>query len=347
MSITLAELKEENAAAELAAKNNQVDEGKDSIKDEYVEVDETVKTDDAKSESEDDDKQEVELESWQKTSEENDDDKTSGFVPNHEAAKRRKQAKALKGELKEKDSELDELRKQVESLQQGKAPEVKALTRPTREQFDYDDEAYDTAIDDYYDKKFSQKLNGQLQDNQEQAKQEQNKQAAIANQQKSLDSHYERAQKLVDDGKVTAEAYKNADKQVRESLEAMKPAQGDNIANALISTLNSLGDGSEKVMYQLGANPAKMQELQNRLMADPSGLSASAFLGQLQSQIQSPAKRKSQAPAPGSNVSGEGGNNGKGGTLQKEFSKLSADDAQARISLKRKAKNQGIDVSNW
>ena len=162
---------------------------------------------------------------------------------------------------------------------------------------------------------------------------------------KSLDDHYERAAKLVSQGKVTEESFKGADKTVRMTLEAMYPGQGDSSADALISTLDSLGAGSEKVMYQLGVNPSKMQELQSKLTADPSGMLACAYLGQLQAEIQTPSKRRSQAPAPSSKADGEGGSAGKGGSLQKAYDK--ADGSQERITIKRKAKLQGVDVSNW
>lgn len=350
MALTLEELKAENKAKEELEQNKQVDNSKDVIKDEYVELNETNAEDSKESTGEDSSVQDVELDSWQLTEETvtSEDDKKSGFVPNHEAAKRRKQTKALRGELKEKDSELDELKKQIEALQGNNAhsPEpVKQLTRPTREQFDYDDDAYDAAIDKYYDDKFSQKLTGQLEVNQKKAEQEKQQQSVALAQQKSLDSHYERASKLVDDGKITADSYKNADAVVRRSIEAIMPNQGDSIVNALISTLSNLGDGSEKVMYQLGVNSSKLQELNNKLVSDPTGLTASMYLGQLQSQIQNPSKRTSNAPKPAISVEGEGGGNGRGGTLHKEYAK--SDDLQTRINLKRKAKSAGIDVSKW
>lgn len=349
MQITLDELKAENAAKEAEANSEPIEDKKEIIEDEYVEVKEESKADEVEGSTEDNDEKEAELESWQLTedTETSEDDQKSGFVPNHEAAKRRKQAKALKGELKEKDSELEELRKQVEALKSGNAPQAEApkqLTRPTREQFDYDDDAYDAALEKYYDDKLEQKLSSHQSNTTEKQQEAQQRKAAEA-QQKSLDDHYERASQLVADGKVTADSYRNADTLVRQSLESMFPERGDHMTNALISTLNNLGEGSEKVMYQLGVNPAKMQELQNKLAIDPSGLAASAFLGQLQSQIQTPNKRRSQAPKPSAKADGEGGSSGKGGTLLKQYNK--SDDLQTRMNLKRKAKSQGVDTSKW
>lgn len=352
-TLSLSELKAQNAAAEEETQVESVEDIQEEAQAEQTEVENEVVADSVEESPDDEGEGKAELESWQLSgdTETPESESKGGFVPNHEAAKRRKKAQALKGELKAKDSELEELRKQVEALKAGNAPQAEQqvkLTRPTREQFDFDDDAYDAALEKYYDDKLEQKLASHTTNTNQQAQQQAQQQRAIEAQQKSLNSHYERAAKLVEDGKVTEESYRNADSIVRQSLESMFPEQGDTMTNALISTLNSLGDGSEKVMYQLGVNPAKMQELQNKLATDPSGLSASAFLGQLQSQINTPSKRRSQAPKPAAAATGESGSTGKAGTLKKQYDKLGeSGDIQGRITLKRQAKRDGIDVSNW
>ena len=55
--------------------------------------------------------------------------------------------------------------------------------------------------------------------------------------------------------------------------------------------------------------------------------------------------KNSQAPAPGSHVEGEGGNDGKAGALHKQYQK--AANVQERISLKRAARQQKVDTRNW
>lgn len=349
MAQTLEELKAENAAIEAEANNALVEDNKESIQDENVEVTEEIKADDTDGTPEDKGEQQVELESWQLTeeAEASDDDKKSGFVPDAGYA-----AKRLKGKLKAKDTEVDELKAKLEALQNGTAPQAQPVSelgpRPTREQFDYNDDAYDAAIDAWNDKKFDMKLKSHTQTSQADAAQQAQQEAYNKAQQKSLDDHYGRALKLVNDGKVSEESYNNADALVRQSLDSLKPGNGNNLANALISTLNSLGEGSEKVMYQLGVNPAKMQELKNKLSADPSGLSASAYLGQLQSQVQTPSKRRSQAPKPSANADGEGGSSGREGTFKKAYDKAEkAGDLQGKLNAKRAAKAQKVDTSNW
>ena len=351
MQITLDELKAENAAIEAEANNALVEDKKEPIQDEYVEVKEEIKADGVDDSTEDNDENEPTLESWQLTeeTETSEDDHKSGFQPNSEAKTRRLKNKALRGELNDTKDENKELLARIAALESGKQPQVetsvKPLVKPTREQFDFDDDAYDIAVDKYYDDKFDQKLNNHSTNANQKNQQEAQQQALEVAKQKSLDDHYERAAKLVSQGKVTEESFKGADKVVRMSLEKMYPGQGDSSADALISTLDSLGGGSEKVMYQLGVNPSKMLELQSKLTADPSGMLACAYLGQLQAQIQTPSKRRSQTPAPSSKADGEGGSAGKAGSMQKAYDK--ADGSQARITIKREAKLKGIDVSNW
>lgn len=351
---SLKELKAENAAAEEAAKDIKVDDNKEIVKDDYVEVEETkVEVEESKPEGEDADGDKSEIESWMQTeeAEASEDDQKSGFVPNHEAASRRRKSKALKGELKESKSENEELKARIAALESGTAPqaEVKETLppRPTREEHLFDDDAYDAAIDEWNDKKFDFKLKNHTQASQQETNQTQQLQAAQKTQDKHVGDHYERAQKLVDDGKITTEAYQNADRLVRTTIESVFPGRGDQITNGLISTLNALGEGSEKVMFQVGVNPAVMSQFQSLLMSDNTGMAASAYLGKLQANISTPQKKRSRAPTPGSKVEGEGGGGGKDGSLQKQYNKIDSNDIQARISFKRKAKKGGVDTKQW
>lgn len=354
-TLSLKQLKEENAAKEEVKQDLPVDDIKEDVKDEEIEVDDSkVAANEEDESTEDGDKDKPEVESWMQAedTETSEDDQKTGFVPNHEAAKRRRQAQALKGDLKEAKSENEELLARIAKLEGGNAPtlqpqelEVKLPPRPTREQFDFDDDAYDTAIDEWNDKKLDLKLNTHYQTNTEKQQQQTQAHEQKIALDKSLDDHYDRAAELVATGKVTEDSYKNADKMVRLSMNNLNPGKGDAITDAVISTLNSAGVGSEKVMYQLGVNPAKLQELQNKLVSDPTGLAAAVYLGQLQSQVQTPSKRRSQAPAPGEKVEGEGGSSGPSGKMQKEYDK--SDDPGFRVKLKRKAKSQGIDVTKW
>lgn len=348
-NLSLKELKAQNATPEEVKEDLPVIDIKENITPEQVNIDNSsdADTNNLPGELEESSEEKV-LESWMQTeeSETSEDDQNSGFVPNHEAAKRRRQAKALKGELSEAKDEnqvlLDRIA-QLEASNNAPKKQNEIGPRPTREDFDFDDDAYDEAVDKWNDDKFDRKMNNHYQDNQQKSQKEAQELAQQQALDKSLNDHYDRAQKLVDSKMVTQEAYQGADKMVRMSMENMFQGHGNQMTDRLISTLN--GEGSEKVIYQLGVNPGKMQELTAHLQNDPSGLSAAAFLGRLQSQIQSPQKRRSQAPTPGAKVDGESGSSGKAGTLQKQYSKST--DIQERISLKRQAKKQGVNVNNW
>lgn len=355
MEISLEQLKADNAAEELATKGTEVIEPKEVVKDEYVEVKEEAEAvkEDVKPVEDDDGETKPIIESWMQTedAETSEDDQNSGFVPNHEAAKRRKKNQALKGEIKEKDDENAKLLKRISDLEAGNAtqaaPQDKAElpVRPTREQFNFDDDAYDEAVDKWNDDRFDIKLNQNFQANHDKNQQAQQQKASQDLITKNVETHYENAQKLVDGGLITAESFKNSDSAFRRTLDGLYPGQGDFVANDMIAKLNTLGEGSEKVTYQLTVNSAKMQKFVQLIENDKSGATAIGYLSILQSQIQTPNKRSSQAPAPGTKVEGESGNGGKAGTMQKEYAK--SDDLQTRITLKRKAKSQGVDVSNW
>jgi hypothetical protein len=292
-----------------------------------------------------------EVEGWMQTeSTENSDDQKSGFVPNAEAARKRKQNKALRGTVAKQDSELETLREKLNAYESGNAPQVtqqesSPAPRPTREAFDYDDDSYDAAVDAWNDARFDKKMQAFSQTSVKQQQAEQVQQDANNAQDKSLNDHYERANTLVDSGKVSAESYQAADSAVRMAMESVFPNGGDQITNTLISTLNTLGAGSEKVMYQLGVNPQKLDELKSLLRSDPNGLKAAAYLGKLQTEVQSPRKRRSQAPKPGSKV--EGSSNGKSSDAVAAKAYAKSTDPGTRIRLKRKAKADGVDTSNW
>lgn len=336
--LSLKELKEQNAQDE-------------ATKVETEEVEQTTETVTAPTEEADtnaadtESNEEVEAEVWMQTEKANSDDQKGGFKPNHEAARTRKR---LKAKLNEKDDELESMRAELEQLRSGRVePKTVALpSRPKREDFDYDDDAYDAAVDEWNDKKLDARLASHTQKSAETQQQETANNARAKQVETSLNGHYGRVEKLVGEGKFSQDAYDSAELTVRNAMERIHPNAGDQVTDNLITTLNSIGEGSEKVMYQLGVNPSKLLELQNKIASDPSGFTAMAYLGSLQAQISTPTRKRSNAPQPGSKVEGEGGAKGQAGTMQKAYLKA-GDDIQSRINIKRKAKSQGIDTSNW
>jgi hypothetical protein len=346
---SLKELKAENGGEVEPTIDEPVEQPKEELQDEYVEVDENLKPVEDEPEAEEEEAtEELEIESWMQTDEATSEE--SGFVPNHEAAKRRKQTKALKATVSEQESEIEQLKRQVEQLSTGQVapqqPQAETLpARPTREQFDYDDDAYDKAVDEWNDKKLELKFNNFNQSNQqkqqEQAQQKQLEEAQ-AKVNKAVDSHYERAGELVTSGKVKAEQYQQADQNVRLAMDKVFQGKGDLLTDQLIS---KLGEGSEKILFSLGVNNTKLAELQSKMINDPSGIEAAVYLGELKTELKAPTKRRSQARKPAKHPDGDVQTSDSASKLHKKYEKMTS--IQERISFKRQAKRDGIDVSNW
>ena len=334
--LTLKELKAENEAD--VAKNVKPTE------DEYVEIDpETDEPIEAKAEEGDEEEEEIEdseteeLEAWQQTEEDSEDNKP--VIDGSGWKKQRLKTKALKAEISEKDSKLEALEAKVAALTH---PQVTPtdLKRPTREQYDYDDDKFDAAMDDYFEKKLDQRLSTHTQTTQ----QAQVQQAVISKQAEIVEGHYDRAAKLINDGKIKEESFRNGDQLIRNTLNLVVPGRGDILADQLISTLTKPDEGFEKAWYYIGNNASALNGLKDALMGDPSGLTAVAYLAEIKAKTTlSTRKRKSEAPAPAQQLKGDAPK--AAGKAQKHYNKLT--DVGQRVRFKRKQKKAGVDVSKW
>lgn len=334
--LSLKELKAENEAD--VAKNVKPTE------DEYIEIDpETEEPIEAKAEEGDEEEEEIEdseteeLEAWQQTEEDSEDNKP--VIDGSGWKKQRLKTKALKAEISDKDSKLEALEAKVAALTN---PQVTPtdLKRPTRDQYDYDDNKFDEAMDEYYEKKLDQRLSTHTQTTQ----QVQAQQAAITKQKEIVEGHYDRAAKLINDGKIKEEAFRNGDQLIRNTLDLVVPGRGDVLADQLISILSQAGEGSEKTWHYVGANAAPLNTLRDKLIADPSGFLAVSYLSGIQKEFSKPTrKRKSEAPAPAQQLKGDAPK--AAGKAQKHYKKLT--DPGERVRFKRKQKKAGVDVSKW
>ena len=354
MAKSFKELKEENAALEAEAESNQNVIGQDAQDEESANEDVDINADESHEDGTEDGSEDGEtLEAWQQTEAEDtstDDQQSSGFVPNSEAAKRRKQNQALKGTVKEQESELDILRKENEELRAGVTPVIKPTEptlskRPDIADYDYDQAKFDTANDEWMDQRLEMKIKNLNQSTYQQQEQEQTQLKAQQQQKQAIDDHYARVNKLVESKQVKPDQYKMADTNFRHALESVFPNAGDQNADRIIATLNSLGEGSEKVIYSLGRNNKKLNELIGSINADQSGLQMMALLGKLHSEVQDPKKRRTNAPQPASTLSGDVQSKGGRNSLYKQWDK--SKDVQTRVSLKRQARKAGEDVSKW
>ena len=325
-------IKEEMMADETLDNENDEEVVDDPVDDEIIDdpVDGIDGDDD---DDDDDDKKKLD---WL----DDDDQSTSDQMPvsAHIRAKRK-----LKGKIGDRDSEIEQLRREIAELKTARSipPKDDTLVRPKEADFESLDE-FNKALDEYEDKRLDNKLSVAQTQRSINTRQIQAQEKLG----RDVDAHYERASKLVVDSGISADSYKQADEVVRNAIEAIKPNLGDIIVDQMISLL---GDGSEKVFYKLGKNKALRNELVSLLVEDPNGLKATAFLGEQKAKILHTTKRRSAAPAPASDLDGgDAAVSGKERVHKKKYdSAHSKGNLQAAYNAKKAAKAAGINTSNW
>jgi len=250
----------------------------------------------------------------------------------------------LKGRLTERNEENERLRRENEALKAGMTtPSLpgRVPKRPVENEFDTVLE-YEEALGEYEQKMVDVRL--------ETSNRKRDIQLAQANARAklegSVDEHYSRAAKLIQDNGIDTEVYKAADLIVREAIETMIPGKGDITTDQIISIL---GDGSEKVMYYLGRNKNALNEFKSLFAEDPTGLKATLFLGQQRERLLNSKRRTSKAPPPSSDAKGDKTpTSAKASSLLKRRKAAQAKgNLQLAYDLKKQAKAQGVDVSEW
>lgn len=335
MAQTLEELKAENAKQEEVTKvTDPVDESDDLADEDSPEIkDEEQSADESERDENSEDDEESSNEAWMASDEDEQASDGGKFTNDDMRGMRLK----LKAKLSKKDEEIETLRRQIEELKNGITAPVPQSTHvvPTLEQYDYDEAKYQAAMSAW----LSSQVENVTRSRQAQQTQEQAKQRLES----AVNSHYERAAKLVKSAGISPELYQGADRVFRETIEDVFPGRGDMAADEILSRL---GEGSEKVVYHLGRNSSKREILRQKFKDDPSGLSASVYLGMLLKDVTEPIKKTTKAPAPAARANG--GTTGTGSSeasLKKAYQK--EDDVQKRFDIRMKAKRAGIDVSNW
>ncbi len=334
MEISLEQLKAENAAEEarLLAATASADDDEQEAEAAEVE-DEPTESDADQPEGE----AEAEVESWMKEDGQASED-SGDSVPLATLVKTRNK---LKGKLHEKDNEIEQLRQQVEQLKQGviQAPVTAPKAPPRLEDFDYDDAKYAQAQAQYVAELVNQTLSTHTQKSANETAQKE----AQRKIEESLDGHYERAAKLIESAKITAEQYQAADTRFRQAIEQVRPGQGDKVADFLLA---HLGEGSEKVAYHLGVNQEARAQLQSKLLSDPSGIAASMWLSAKNKDLSPPKQLRSNAPKPASKLQGDESTVDVLRSLKTDIAKArKTGDYQKVIDLKFDAKKKGVDVS--
>jgi hypothetical protein len=282
----------------------------------------------------------VEAEDWTKGEEVKEE---TGFVPDSTAAAIRRKYKAQAKEAQEQASaanaELERIRKELDALKASK-PAINPLDEPKPESFETDRD-YIAALARYN----AQIILKETQTQQAAALKKQEQEARQSKLAEVVDQHYVRAAKLSEQAGISPEAYQASDLRVRQTVESVFPGGGDSITDALIA---NLGEGSEKVFYNLGVNQSRRDKFVQLLREDPNGLKATVYLGELKAQLKAPAKRETSAPAPMDAVQGDKQGASATDKLQKRYLEAHRKgNTQEAFNLKREAKLKGINVGQW
>jgi hypothetical protein len=344
MAQTLEELKAENAALEAANEDEttippqEVEEDAEEAPEvEAAEVEEEESGEVA--EPNEDETTKTEAEDWMQSDnpESQADKKYSGTDLGNAKAK-------LRAKLEKKhNSEVEELKAENERLKQHQSPApVKA--RPTREQFNDADDPEEAFLDAHTDWKLEQNTAKQAAST-TQAEVKRRQAETSANISKAVDQHYERASELADKSGISPEAYQASDLVLRQAVESVFPGGGDAITDALLA---SLGPGSEKVGFNLGVNAQKRAEFIQLLRDDPTGIKAGMYLGRQSEKLNAPSKRKTNAPKPAAQISGDAAATSKVNAAKKKYDAAhKRGDLSEAFKIKRAAKREGANTLTW
>lgn len=344
-TMSLDELKAQNEAEEEAAQAAEPEAVEEFLEDEPDNIDgeepeiESGEPEDESTEA---------IEPWMQSDEE---EQSENVVPETELWRIRKKLKAKSRKaIEEKDEELAQLRAEIDALKQTKStPETqKIATRPKYSDY-LSDEEYEQAMDAYESQR-SQSLLEQL--SQQSVKTEQQRQQELQSRraqelvEKQVTAHYERAGKMLQKHNIKPEVYESAETDFRNSLESVIPNLGNDVADQLISRL---GEGSEKVIFAVGRQKAKQDQLKASLMSDPSGIEAAILLGEMKAEFKNSSSKKiSRAPKPAPKVSGDANVSSSEKALKRKYDAAhAAGDVNKAFQIKRDAKRQKINTGKW
>ncbi|ELY1944348.1 phage capsid protein [Salmonella enterica] len=201
--------------------------------------------------------------------------------------------KDLRKGFKETQKENRELRRQLEEALAKPAEQQPTQTdaippKPTLESCDYDEQAFETALTDWHEKKSRAEQQKQQQQRQQQE--------VIQRFQQRLEKHNERATRL------PVKDYRETEEIVRRELPAIQQE----------ILIHAADEGSELIAYALGKN----QQLRQRVAAETDPIRAAFLLGQISKQV-SLAPKPKKAPKPEPEVRGGGAD-----AKQDDFNKL-------------------------
>lgn len=330
---TLEELKAENAKVEMEAEVQPASTEEEITKKATEETE--VETSQV-AESDQNETNEDTVESWMQT-----DDDTSGneetLTDSDAATIRRKWKGKLKKAEEEHNTEVEQLKAQLNQYQNQSQPKQEAVSVPTLEGCDYDEGVYQQKMAEY----MQGAVANQLQSHQASSEQRAAQERAKKQMEDAVHSHYERASKLKN---ITAEQFQASDMEVRKVV-ATVPQFGEQGADSVVDALiSSMGDGSEKLMYYLGRNKAAQSKFKAALEADQSGLRAGILLGEMKATVTQPVKKTSSAPKPSAKAEGDG-QSVAASNFKRKYDK--AKTPQERFNIRQEAREAGENVRDW
>lgn len=329
---SLEELKAQNAAEEAAMAQPEVEEIEAIESEDDLEVDPPEPTEG--------DETEEPTEDWLKEdgTEEGKPKKQSELVPAAVLAETRRK---LRGEVSEKDAEIQRLKSELDQVKASPAAtsaQYKPVIPVEFHDFEGGWDEYQAYVADVHATNALKLI---------EARENQNKQAKVVEQEQreiaeQFNQHYDRVEALVASGKITVEKYKKAELKVVEKLDQMTGA-GEAVMKKFVA---SIGAGSEKVITHLGTNGAAQQRLEKELKRDPSGIAAAIYLGGLREKFNStPVNKPKTAPTPDVPLTG------KAPVTSSHYkayeNAVAKDDPTAMLEAKRAARGAGIDTSKW
>jgi len=329
---TLEELKAENATLEenklleSTTDNENIQEG--AVTDEAQKLGGDVDQNQEEGE-------EAEIDVWMQTEEESSTDDDKKFTDSDIASAKKK----LKGRVAQYETEVTDLKAEVERLKQGnngnkQVTPVKAA--PTLKDFDFDEVKYTEAVSSWQDDMISAKIEAQTQSS---SKSDQQSAKAKARD-KAVDDHYQRAATLAKDSAIDTETYQAADLNVRQAMDSIASGRGDAITDDIIATL---GAGSERVMYYLGRNKKALDHVKS--LASTDSFALMVHLGELKAKVTAKKSNISRAPKPANQSKGDSSTTAQETGFKKRYDK--AKNLQEKMDAKFAAKAEGINTRSW
>ncbi len=263
---------------------------------------------------------------------------------NNDMAGLRKKLQA-KSDLKieDKNSEIEKLRLENEALRANAPAAANILTRPKRDDFyDEDDpeEAFTDALVDYKLAKSRAEQSAEVVATGAVTQAEKRQQVISSGE----NAHYDRALELVVKSKISAEKYQAADLAFRQAINDVVPGGGDNITAGLV---NALGNGSEKVVFNVGINQQRLNKIKELLIGDPSGLSLMSHLSDKKNTLIA-AKSNTSAPAPAPGINGDVTDSAGEKDMIKQFNAAEkSGDQQKMMDIMSTGRRKGYETKTW